>query len=116
MKNKFRPEFINRIDSVIYFNKLSEENIKEIIKLEIIKLGERLENIKYKLGGSFTDDRCISYIYNKVKEEDEYGARPIIHTIQHEFEDRITDYIINEQPSDGFVFELSEIGLENILK
>ena len=116
MKNKFRPEFINRIDSVIYFNKLSEDNIKEIIKLEIIKLGKRLENIKYKLGESFTDDRCISYIYNKVKEEDEYGARPIIHTIQHEFEDKITDYIINEQPSDGFVFELFEIGLEEILK
>lgn len=116
MKNKFSPEFINRIDSIVYFNKLSENNIKEIIKLEIIKLGERLENIKYKLGESFIDDKCISYIYDKIKEEDEYGARPIMHTIQHEFEDKMTDYIINKQPSNGFLFELSEIGLEDILK
>ena len=39
-----------------------------------------------------------------------------MHTIQHEFEDKMTDYIINKQPSNGFFFELSEIGLEDILK
>ena len=105
MKRKFRPEFINRIDSIVYFNRLSEENIKAIIRLEIDKLGERLENIKYHLGESFKGQMLNDYIYNKVKDHSEYGARPVIHTIQREIEDKITDYIVDEQPNEGFVFE-----------
>lgn len=112
MKNKFNPEFINRIDSIIYFNKLSEENIKAIIKLELEKLNSRLENINYALGKTFTDDECVAFIYDKVKEKSEYGARPIIHIIQHEIEDKITDYIVDNQPIDGFAFETDTIGLK----
>ena len=112
MKNKFNPEFINRIDSIIYFNKLSEENIKAIIKLELEKLNSRLENINYALGKTFTDDECVAFIYDKLKEKSEYGARPIIHIIQHEIEDKITDYIVDNQPIDGFTFETDTIGLK----
>lgn len=111
MKNKFNPEFINRIDSIIYFNKLSESNIRDIIKSEINNFGIRLKNIGFILGDSFTDSKCVDYIYNKVKEKSEYGARPVIHTIQHEIEDKITDYIIDNQPVNDFIFEASTIGI-----
>lgn len=114
MKNKFKPEFINRIDTIVHFNKLTEENLKEIIKLEINKVGEKLKLIKFKLGDTFISENCISYIYDIIKEKSEYGARPIIYTLQHEFEDKITDYIIEKQPEEGFEFQLSDIGLEKI--
>ena len=116
MKNKFRPEFINRIDSIIYFNKLTEENIKEVIKLEIGKFRNKVNSLNYVLGESFDADATINYIFDKVKEKSDYGARPVIHAIQHEFEDKITDYIIDKQPSEGFVFEVENIGLGNLEK
>lgn len=111
MKNKFNPEFINRIDSIIYFNKLTEDNIKDIIRLEIDNFSKRLENINYILGNTFKSNECINHIYNKVKEKSEYGARPVIYMIQNEIEDKVTDYIIDKQPDEGFIFETEMINL-----
>ena len=105
MKSAFAPEFINRIDKVIFFNKLTEENVKNIISLELNNLNKRLQTMDYSLGSSFYDDDFINNIYNKVKEKSEYGARPVIHIIRQEVEDKITDYIINNQPIKNFVFE-----------
>jgi ATP-dependent Clp protease ATP-binding subunit ClpC len=113
MKNKFNPEFINRIDSIIYFNKLSENNIKDIIRLELNNLNQKLKCLHYELGTTFKDDKCIEYLYNKIKSKSEYGARPVIYTIQHEIEDKITDYIIDNNPNDNFIFETDTIGFNN---
>ena len=113
MKNKFNPEFINRIDSIIYFNKLSENNIKDIIQLELNNLNQKLKSIHYELGKTFKDDKCIEYLYNKVKMKSEYGARPVIYIIQHEIEDKITDYIIDNQPNNNFIFETDTIGFND---
>lgn len=105
MKSKFAPEFINRIDRIIFFNKLSEENIKDIISLELKKLSKRVEEIGYKLGETLTDNSEVNELYEKVKKDSDYGARPILHIIRKEIEDKITDYIIDNQPNSGFVFE-----------
>ena len=111
MKRVFTPEFINRIDCIMHFNRLSEDNIKHIIKTELDKLADKLKSIDYKLGETFLDDDCIAYLYNKVSDKPEYGARPVIYTIQREIEDKITDYIIENQPVKGFVFETADITL-----
>ena len=111
MKRVFKPEFINRIDCIVHFNRLSEDNLKHIIKTELDKLADKLKSIDYKLGETFLDDDCIAYLYNKVSDKPEYGARPVIYTIQREIEDKITDYIIENQPVKGFVFETSDIPL-----
>ena len=111
LKNKFTPEFINRIDSIVFFNKLTEDNIKQIIRLEIGKVEKKVCDMGYQLGETFKSDECISFIYSKVKDEADYGARPVIHIIQHDIEDRITDYIIDKQPSDGAIIETKMIGL-----
>lgn len=113
MKSKFNPEFINRIDSIIYFNKLSENNIKDIIRLELNNLNQKLKYIHYRLGETFKDNKCIEYLYDKIKTKSEYGARPVIYIIQHEIEDKITDYIIDNQPNDNFIFETDTIGFNN---
>ena len=46
LKRKFTPEFINRIDQIVYFNSLTDDNLKNIVKLEINKFNNRLNNIE----------------------------------------------------------------------
>lgn len=104
IKDKFSPEFINRLDQIIYFNTLNENNFKEIIKLEINKIKTRINEIKYDL--SYGDD-VVDFIFNKSWKQRNYGARPIIHTIQDEIEDKITDFIIDNNISDNKIFLIS---------
>lgn len=91
LKNKFPPEFLNRLDNVIYFNSLGDDDLKKIIRLEISKLQERMLEIGYTLT---YDEGTVDYILDIVKEQKEYGARPIVRAIQDEIEDRITDLVL----------------------
>lgn len=104
LKNRFPPEFINRLTNVIYFNNLSENNLKEIIKLEIGKLQKRLNKIGYDLK---YDEYVIDYILNIIKEEKEYGARPIMRAIQDEIEDKITDLLLEKDYENGYIFNVT---------
>jgi ATP-dependent Clp protease ATP-binding subunit ClpC len=92
IKDKFPPEFINRLDEIVYFNNLDEDNLKEIIKLEMKKLEDRVKNVGYSI--SYKDD-VVDFLLKKIKDEKEYGARPIIRTIRDNIENKITDLIID---------------------
>lgn len=92
IKDKFPPEFINRLDEIVYFNNLDEDNLKEIIKLEMKKLEDRVKNVGYSIS---YDDNVIDFLLNRIKDEKEYGARPIIRTIRDNIENKITDLIID---------------------
>jgi ATP-dependent Clp protease ATP-binding subunit ClpC len=109
LKRKFKPEFINRIDKIVYFNKLTDENIKFIIGLEIDKVRKRLEDMGYGLVGNEQLPNLIDNIYNKVREMKNMGARPIIREIQIQLEDKITDYVIDNNVEKGYTFD------ENVL-
>jgi ATP-dependent Clp protease ATP-binding subunit ClpC len=91
LKKKFRPEFLNRIDETIIFNKLSKDDINKIILLEINKLEDKLEELNLKLKIS---SEAINFIADKGYDEN-YGARPINRAIQHYIEDPISDEILN---------------------
>ena len=91
LKNKFPPEFLNRLDNVIYFNSLKDDDLRKIIRLEISKLQDKMLEIGYTM---IYDEGTIDYILNIVKEEKEYGARPIVRAIQEEIEDKITDLLL----------------------
>ena len=91
LKNKFPPEFLNRLDNVIYFNALKDDDLRKIIRLEISKLQERMLEIGYTLT---YDDATVDYILDIVKEQKEYGARPIVRAIQDEIEDKVTDLLL----------------------
>lgn len=93
LKQKFAPEFINRIDQIIYFNKLTDENLKNIIKLELNKLNKRLKDIDYQIT---YDDNVVNYIYDLIDKNNNYGARPIIRIIQEKIEDSITNILLEE--------------------
>ena len=111
LKRKFKPEFINRIDKIIYFNKLTEENIKHIIKLEIGKVRERLKTMGYGLQENIENTQLFEKIYNNVIEHKNMGARPIIREIQNNIEDKMTDYIIDNDIESGHIFSLEELSV-----
>ena len=102
LKNKFPPEFLNRLDNVIYFNSLKDDDLRKIIRLEISKLQKRMLEIGYTLT---YDEGTVDHILDIVKEEKEYGARPIVRAIQDEIEDKITDLLLENDYS-GHTFEV----------
>lgn len=104
LKEHFPPEFINRLDSVVYFNHLNDENLKKIITLELNSLNKRLNEIKY---GIETTDDVVNIIFDKVKLDGGLGARPINRAIQNEIENIICDlYLEKEYPQD-YIFKVS---------
>lgn len=101
LKQKFTPEFLNRIDKIVYFNTLTDDNLKDIVKLEINKFGKRLKEIKYDLK---YDDAVVSYIHSEALKQKEYGARPIIRLVQNTLEDKITDMILENEYEPEYAF------------
>jgi ATP-dependent Clp protease ATP-binding subunit ClpC len=91
LKKFFAPEFLNRIDEVIVFNTLKEEEVKQIVKLEIDKLINRLNGLKYNI----TCDEKVLELISKVGFDETYGARPIKRAIQDQIEDFISEEVLN---------------------
>ena len=95
IKKEFKPEFINRIDNICYFNQLTDDNLKVIIKNEIKKVEQKVNNIGFTLDTDITEGKLLDTIFESVKEQSEYGARPILREIQIQLENKLTDFIIN---------------------
>jgi len=86
----FAPEFLNRIDEVVIFNPLRKEEVKQIVKLEMDKLSERLINLKYKI----TYEDSVLDLISEVGFDETYGARPIKRAIQDKIEDFISEEVL----------------------
>jgi ATP-dependent Clp protease ATP-binding subunit ClpC len=104
LKHRFPPEFLNRIDDVIYFNALTNDNLKKIIEIEIGKLNDNLLSIGYSMT---VEDNVIDYVLDLINEESDFGARPIIRAIQDNIENVITDLILDGNCENGHVFKIS---------
>lgn len=104
LKKQFTPEFLNRIDQIVYFNSLNEDNLRDIINLELNKLKQKLNDIKLDM--TWNDD-VVNYLLPKAVKEKNYGARPVIRLIQDEIEDKITDYILLNKCIDNHCFALT---------
>ena len=95
LKNRFSPEFLNRLDNICYFNPLSEDTLKTILQNE---LDESNTNIKAITGKTVKlSPEVEKWILEKVEKEDN-GARPIIRILQQYIEENISDMVINEDP------------------
>ena len=101
IKRKFTPEFLNRLDKIVYFNALTDDNLKDIVKLEINKFKKRLNNIKFNLT---YDDSVVSYLHEEALKQKEFGARPIIRLIQNNIEDKITDMLLENEYEPEYEF------------
>ena len=86
-----RPEFINRVDEIVYFNKLSEEDFRPIARL---MLEELKASLKEKGLALTYDDALVDYLVRKSYSA-AYGARNLRRTIQKEVEDELATRIID---------------------
>lgn len=96
LKKEFRPEFINRIDEIIVFHKLEEEDLEKILNLMIEELKKRLEQQAILIE---IDDSIKKYILKQIDDKN-YGARPLRRKVQSVIEDRITDAILDRNTKD----------------
>ena len=97
LKRAFRPEFINRLDSVIVFRSLNQENIRKIVQLELNKVNARLEENRIHLRAS----EAALDLLSKEGYRPEMGARPLRRVIQQKIEDRLSDALLSKEFSDG---------------
>ncbi len=103
VKKIFRPEFINRIDEILIFDSLTDEDLKKIIDLLIKELNENLENQEIKI--KLSDD-VKNFIVESTCKDRSYGARPLRRTIQKHIEDVVSDLIIEGKISRGDIVEV----------
>ena len=102
LKRVFRPEFINRLDSVIVFRALNRVDINKIVKIELKKVGTRLHENEIEL-------EATQAALEKLADEGydvEMGARPLRRVIQLKVEDRLSDAVLGQQFTNGDVIQV----------
>jgi len=97
LKRTFSPEFLNRIDDVIIFNSLSQEDIFKIIDITLEKLFGRLGELDFSLDLTKAAKEFVA----EKGFDPQYGARPLNRAIQKYIEDPLAEYILNEGPKPG---------------
>ncbi len=112
LKRSFRPEFLNRLDEIVFFKPLSRDNISQIVELMIDKLNKRLDDRQLKC---VLTDNAKKYIidngYDPV-----YGARPLRRFIQKYVETLIGREMIANEPLPGTTITVDAAGGDLILK
>ncbi len=97
LKHAFRPEFINRLDSVIIFRSLNREDIEKIVTLELDKVALRLKEHSLTLRAT---PAALAVLAEQGYDAD-FGARPLRRTIQQRVEDPLSDRLLAGEFADG---------------
>jgi len=97
MKARFKPEFLNRIDEHVIFNRLDKPALRQIVKLEINRLQNRLNEKEISISVS---DEALDYLTD-IGFDPVYGARPLKRTIQKELETVVARGILDGRFGDG---------------
>ncbi len=105
LKEKFRPEFLNRIDDIIVFQKLTKDQTAEIAELMLKGLKKRLAVMQIEL---LIDESAMDLITSKGYDND-YGARPLKRVIQRNIEDRLSEEILRGQLGEKSVITIKAI-------
>ena len=105
-----RPEFINRVDEIVSFNRLTEDNFKDIARLMLTELKDVMAEKKIALSW---DDSVVDHLANKSYSLT-YGARNLRRTIQKEIEDRVAGEIVDTYKGRVSAIALSADG-ENVV-
>jgi ATP-dependent Clp protease ATP-binding subunit ClpB len=97
VRQAFKPEFVNRLDDIVVFSTLSEEELGEIVELNIDRLSRRLHDRRLELAVT-PDARAwlAERGYDPI-----YGARPLRRLMQHEIDDRLANALLAGQIRDG---------------
>jgi ATP-dependent Clp protease ATP-binding subunit ClpB len=97
VRSHFRPEFLNRLDEIIMFNKLNRSNMDAIVDVQVSKLATRLSNRNISLT---LEENARHYLASRGYDS-QYGARPLKRVIQREIENILAEKILRGQLTDG---------------
>lgn len=103
LEKMFPPEFINRLDEIIYFNSLTQKDLIQILDVEIKKMTPRFEEIGYKLIVS----KDLKEKMAEIGHDPKFGARPLKRLLQRYIEDTIADLVVNKKIGAGSKITLS---------
>ena len=105
VKSKLSPEFINRLDEILFFSKLGKSHVAQIVEIQLNQLKKRL-----LLNNYFVEwDDSVSAIIALKGYNPEYGARPIKREIRNVVEDKISKMIINNDIQEGNTVKIEVI-------
>ena len=93
VKQHFRPEFINRLDDMIVFNKLTKDDVKEIVKIQLANFENILKSQDIKIN---ITDEAMNFFATAGYDPD-YGARPLKRVIQKNLQDPIAEFILQNK-------------------
>lgn len=93
LRGFFRPEFLNRVDEFILFDPLSQQEIRQIVKLQVLRVAERLKEKKMTLR---LTEAAVDYIAN-IGYDVAYGARPVKRAVQSNLETLIAKAILRSE-------------------
>jgi ATP-dependent Clp protease ATP-binding subunit ClpC len=111
LKRTFRPEFMNRVDSIIVFRQLTQADIRQIVDIILIEVNERLLDHSLSLEvTAAAKDWLVEHGYDR-----EFGARPLRRLVQSAIEDRLSDAVLSGRFSDGDIVEADEVEDEIVL-
>lgn len=112
LKDRFSPEFLNRLDNVIYFKPLGVKELEVIIDLQVEEINKRLEKIGKRIHiDQATKDFLLSGNYPYM-----YGARPIKRLLQNHIEDRLSDILITDKWPNRRKFKTTVVNNEVVIK
>ena len=97
LKNKFRPEFLNRVADIVTFHKLTKVELRQIVTLMINKVQKRLVELDVNIEVAESAKDAIAEKGNTI----EYGARPLARAIQSTIEDELSELILSGQEVKG---------------
>jgi ATP-dependent Clp protease ATP-binding subunit ClpB len=97
LQNHFRPEFLNRIDEIIIFHRLTKDDLKQIIKIQLGLLTERLKERGLKIT---LQPEVMEYLA-EVGYDPDFGARPLKRSIQREIMDPLAMKLLTSEIKDG---------------
>jgi ATP-dependent Clp protease ATP-binding subunit ClpC len=103
VKQTFSPEFINRLDEVIIFDELTDEDLLQIVDLQVAKLNEVL--VKHALQVRLTDEAKL-WLVEKACADRSYGARPLRRALQKYVEDELSEALIRGDLTEETLIEL----------
>ncbi|HIZ80860.1 MAG TPA: ATP-dependent Clp protease ATP-binding subunit [Candidatus Mediterraneibacter pullistercoris] len=106
VKATFRPEFINRLDEVIVFHPLSQEDVRKIADMQIAKLTERMK----KQGIELRVEESAVRLLSEKGYDSAFGARPLKRTIQSMLQNAVADRILEKKPDGQEVLTASADG------
>jgi len=103
VRQTFNPEFINRLDEIIIFDQLVDDELLEVVQLQVEQMNKTLANraIEVRL-----TDEAKQWLVNKTCADRSYGARPLRRALQKYVEDRLSEALIQGQLSEASLIEV----------